>query len=50
MGPFSYIRSVVDGNVGMRRMTVIGSLELVKSGLLWGGGAMSSFGTRQQQS
>ena len=31
MGPLSYMRSVVDRNVGMRRMTVIGNMVLVNS-------------------
>ena len=32
MGPLSYKRSVVDRNVGMRRMTVIGNTVLAISG------------------
>ena len=33
MGPLSYMRSVVDRNVGMPRMTVIGNMVLANSGL-----------------
>jgi hypothetical protein len=40
MGPLSYMRSVVDRKVGMRRKTVIGSMVLVKSGLGGGGGVV----------
>ena len=32
MGPLSYMRSVVDRNVGMRRTTVIGNMVRANSG------------------